>query len=95
MNDLQKAREKLDILDEKIISLLNKRMEIIKEIALFKKANNLPIIDALREKALIEENKKFINVEFHKYYKQLYKTILDVSKNYQHDLFEERLKECN
>lgn len=95
MDDLQKAREKLDIIDEKIFSLLNERMEIIKEIALFKAANNLPIIDALREKALIEENKKFINEEFHKYYKQLYKTILEVSKNYQHDLFEERLKECN
>ena len=43
-NTLEKYREHLDIIDHELFQLLAKRFEIIKEIALYKKENNIPIL---------------------------------------------------
>ena len=56
MKDLKQCREQLDIIDEKIIELFEKRMLVIKDVALYKKQNNLPIVDEEREKVMIKNN---------------------------------------
>lgn len=47
---IEKLRFKLDIINEKIISLLAKRRQITKEIAQLKKEIKLPVLDKDREK---------------------------------------------
>ena len=49
MKDL---RKQIDQTDQKIVELLAKRMDLVKEIAKFKKENNLPIQDEKREQEL-------------------------------------------
>lgn len=44
MNQLDEIRERLDICDKKIVSVLEERMDIIKEIMVYKKENGLPIL---------------------------------------------------
>lgn len=84
MKDLKQCREQLDSIDLEIIKLFEKRMSIIKDVAIYKKENNLPILDETREKIMILKNlKKLNNAELKEYYKAILETYLDVSKKYQ------------
>lgn len=84
MKDLKQYREELDSIDLEIIKLFEKRMSIIKDVALYKKENDLPILDETREKIMIQKNLKNLNnAELKEYYKAILKTYLDVSKKYQ------------
>ena len=77
--DLKKLREDIDAIDTLISSLIEKRMELVEQIAKIKKENNLPKEDLKREEEIINrltlEHKK---VE--KEIKELYKVIFDLSK---------------
>ena len=65
MKDLIKAREEIDLIDTEIIRLFEKRMDIVKDVAIYKIANKLPVLDSSRENAMLEKKKtgnfKFIS----------------------------------
>ena len=82
MKDLNEARIKLNDIDDKMKSLFIERMNIVKEIALYKKENNLPIFDAKREEEMKERLSKDTG-ELKEYYLELLNTILKESKKYQ------------
>lgn len=91
MKDLKQCREQLDIIDEKIIELFEKRMLVIKDVALYKKQNNLPIVDEEREKIMLQNNlEKFNNPELKQYYQTILKAYIDVSKQYQINLIKNK-----
>ena len=50
MSQLEEIRERLDLCDKKIVSVLEERMDIIKEIMVYKKENGLPILQPEQEK---------------------------------------------
>lgn len=84
MKDLKQCREQLDSIDLEIIKLFEKRMSIIKDVALYKKENDLPILDETREEMMLQKNLKNLNnAELKEYYKAILETYLDVSKKYQ------------
>ena len=58
MNDLNEARIKLNDIDDKMKSLFIERMNIVKDIAIYKKENDLPIFDAKREEEMKERLSK-------------------------------------
>jgi len=64
-NALQTLRHKIDTLDSQILELLNKRMEIVKEIGRLKKSNNALIYRPERERAILQrlasQNKGLLN----------------------------------
>ena len=87
MKDLKQCREQLDIIDKEIIKLFEKRMSVIKDVALYKKQNNLPIVDEEREKIILQNNlEKFNNPELKQYYQTILKAYIDVNKQYQINL---------
>jgi chorismate mutase len=49
MDDLEKLRQKINDIDEKILQLLYKRIKICKSVGTAKKKRGLPIRDASRE----------------------------------------------
>lgn len=53
--DLSKIRAAIDNIDDQIIELLKQRNDIAIEVAKYKLANNLPIVDKKRERAKIEK----------------------------------------
>ncbi len=59
--ELEKLRNQIDEIDEKILSLLNKRAELVIKVGEIKKVSNLPISDPARErkilKKILEKNK--------------------------------------
>ena len=79
---LNELRDSIDIIDKQLVELLQKRMRIVSDIAVYKKENNLPIYDANRE----NEMKKRLaegTLEIKDYYMNFLDTILTESKNYQ------------
>ncbi len=54
MNKLENLRKHIDIADEKIITLLAKRMNLARKIGKFKKEQGLPFIDRKRWDKVID-----------------------------------------
>jgi monofunctional chorismate mutase len=85
--DLSQARENIEDIDKQMAKLFEKRMECSREIAIYKKENNIPIYDATREKTLIEKNSSYIKNDMLKeYYLDFFRGLLEISKKYQEKL---------
>ncbi|MDO8511324.1 MAG: chorismate mutase [Nanoarchaeota archaeon] len=83
---LQEYRKKIDALDEQLLELVVKRLEICKEIAKYKLENKLPVQDQEREKIILQERieafqeKGFDDETF---IKELFEIIIKKSKDIQ------------
>ena len=53
--ELKDYREKMDAIDDQLLPLFLQRMEVAAEIAAWKKANGIPVLDAGRERAKLRE----------------------------------------
>ena len=81
INDL---RVEIDKVDSEIVKLFEQRMSISAQISKFKKANGLPLFDEERERALLESRVSMLeNDKLESYLKQLFKTLMELSKGYQ------------
>lgn len=81
--DLTKLREEINDVDKEIVELFTKRMSIAAEVAEYKKEHGLPVLDAARERALLERISQMAGDELGGYARTLYHTMMDVSKAYQ------------
>ena len=87
MEKLEIYRDLIDSVDNQIIELYVKRMEIVKEITKLKIENDLPVLDQNREKIMLEKNlEKIKDDEFKKYYKSVLEGFLKASKEMQKDV---------
>ena len=53
--DLQELRKQIDELDSSLLELLSKRMRIAREIGLYKKEHNLPVLQAGRYEEILDK----------------------------------------
>lgn len=84
MNKLEEARAKIEEIDRDMAKLFEARMQAVVQVAEYKKENNIPIFDPVREKALIEKNIQYIQTDdLKRYYTEYFETQLKVSKDYQ------------
>ena len=84
MNSLEEARKIIDEADEIIAQQFEKRMEAVKQIAEYKKANNLPILDQGREAQVIEKNSQRVKSEdLRPYYVNVITNMMAESRKYQ------------
>lgn len=82
--ELKDIRKEIDEIDKELVSLYIRRMKCSAEVAEYKKANDLPVLDASRERALLAKISELSGSEFEEYTRTLYSTILDLSRSYQH-----------
>ncbi|MDB5155639.1 MAG: hypothetical protein JWR50_346 [Mucilaginibacter sp.] len=52
---LEKARQKIDSLDKKLIEILGARERVVKEIGIYKAKNNIPSLQAARFQQVIDK----------------------------------------
>ena len=84
MNTLEEARQVIDEADKAIAEQFERRMNAVKQIAKYKKENNIPITDSSREKEITKKNSLRIeNAEFRPYYVTVISDIMAQSKKYQ------------
>lgn len=82
--DLLEIRNRIDEIDSKLVELLEERLNIVEEVAMFKKQTGKKIFDEVREKEVINKNiKKVKNKELEDYIKTIIQDIMSTSKEYQ------------
>lgn len=87
MEKLDICRHLIDSIDNSIIELYEKRMDVIKEITKYKIENGLPVLDQAREDSMLKKNlKKIKNEEYKKYYKDVLDGYLKASKKMQEEI---------
>ncbi len=89
MNKLDIAREQINKIDKKMAKLFEERMLAAEMVADYKKENGLPIYDASREEAIIENNSSYIEKdEIKKYYVNFLRDVMKISRNYQSSILQ-------
>ena len=90
MDKLTEARHKIEEIDREMAKLFIKRMGCSEMIAEYKSANGIPILDTGRENELIKRNEEYIeNERLKPFYNDFMKSVLNISKQYQHKLMED------
>ena len=93
--ELSELRNQIDEIDKELVALFIKRMNCSANVAEYKREYNMPVLDASRERALIDKISEFSGEEFEDYARTLYSTILDLSRSYQHKKLGETSKLYN
>ena len=89
MNKLNTYREIIDEIDEKIINLYEKRMNVVKDVINFKLENNIPVTDSNREELMLNKNlNKIKDQNLKRYYHFVLEGFLKASKKMQNDIKE-------
>ena len=83
--EINELRLKIDSLDKEIVKLLTQRMGVSAEVAAYKTANGLPVLDKNREAALLEKIAA-LSGEMSDYTHEIYLEILKQSRAYQEKL---------
>ncbi|HEM3616858.1 TPA: chorismate mutase [Streptococcus suis] len=58
--DLDMIRSQINQLDGELVALLEKRMELVDQVAAYKRATGKPVLDTNREKAVLERVGKLV-----------------------------------
>lgn len=95
MEKLEICRDLIDSIDNSIIELYEKRMDIIKEITKYKIEKGLPVLDQNREDSMLKKNiEKIKNEKYKKYYKDVLDGYLKASKKMQEEIMD-IYRSCN
>ena len=81
--DLKDYREQIDEIDDQLVKLFARRMEVAKGISEYKKAQGLPILDAGREREKLSAICAKVEPEMRNYTSVLYSSLFELSRSYQ------------
>lgn len=81
--DLEKIRAQIDDIDDALVHLFIKRMELSAQVADYKKANSMPIYVPAREQAILKTVAEIAGDELSEYTCSLYAKIFELSRSYQ------------
>ena len=88
--ELGELRQGIDEVDRELVELFKKRMDLCASVAEYKRENGLPVLDASRERALLNKIAQLSGEDFEEYSRVLYATILDLSRAYQHSMLDSK-----
>ena len=81
---LDKQRAEIDAIDREIVSLFERRMQVVMDVARIKKENGMAIFDASREKEVIAKVQSYLkDATLKEELAEAYETLMKVSKDYQ------------
>ena len=84
---LDELRRKIDILNREIIRLFTERMEVSKQIAACKLARGLPVLDAAREAAVLDNVAAAAGADYAAPARALFQEIMRLSRAEQEKAF--------
>lgn len=88
--DLQDYRKEIDRIDRELVALFVRRMEVSAGIAAYKQAHGLPVLDAAREQAKLQQVAELAPEQLRPDTAELYRTLFALSRGYQQRLQEEQ-----
>lgn len=78
MDGLKKMRVEIDELDLQLMELLNRRYQLSKEIGIYKKENNIQVLDLKREHEILDKARAYSEEVYHVFFK-----VIEESKKLQ------------
>lgn len=81
--DLKELRGQIDEIDDQLVALFNKRMDIAAAIGDYKKANNMPVFVPAREREKLKDVAEKAGPEMANYTRVLYSMLFELSRSYQ------------
>ena len=90
MKDLLESRKEIDLIDDRIVQLFQRRMDICKDVADFKLSTGKPVLDRKRELDKIADLKTKASNPFYAHgVEELYEQIMAMSRKMQYKLLNE------
>ena len=89
MTALDDYRKELDRIDEDMTQLLEARMRIAEKIAIYKQEHDVPVLDALREREVLDHITKSAAPDMAYYTRTMYSNIMEMSKDHQRKAVQE------
>lgn len=90
--ELLELRKEIDRIDMQIVDLFLKRMELCKQVAIYKSRNGLCINVPGREEEVLHSVQVHAGDEMSEYALRLYATLLELSKDYQRRTMDSEVK---
>lgn len=84
--NLEEIRKEISAINEEMLALFVKRMELSSQVAAYKIANGLPTLDRKREEAILQKVADNTSEEFRQYALEFFRNMMDLSKQYQETL---------
>ena len=81
--DLNELRSQIDNIDDQLVELFAKRMDIAAAIGDYKKENNLPVFVPARERETLKDVAEKAGPEMANYTRVLYSMLFELSRSYQ------------
>lgn len=81
--NIERLREEIDGIDDKLLDLIKERMGVVAQIAEYKKNNDLPVLDAKREREKLAKISDKTDDELKNCIRVLYSLIFELSRSYQ------------
>ena len=84
--NLEEIRKEISDINDEMLALFVKRMELSAQVAAYKKANGLPTLDRKREEAILQKVADNTTDEFRQFALEFFRNMMDLSKEYQETL---------
>ena len=84
--NLEEIRKDISAINDEMLALFVKRMELSAQVARYKKAHGLPTLDRKREEAILQKVADSTEEEYRSYAIKFFKYIMDLGKEYQDTL---------
>ena len=81
--NLEELRLEIDQIDRQMVELFKARMDAASQVAQYKKEKGLPVLDAGRERALLNKIGNQAGEDLADYAQSMYRTLLSASRSYQ------------
>ena len=85
MKDLSEIRVEIDKIDSELIELFKKRMDCAKAVGLYKKENNIPVLNQSRENEILDSVEEK-GGEYGSHARLLFSNIMELSRALQHNI---------
>lgn len=90
MKDLQETRKALDAVDRQIVALFEERMTLARDVAAYKIAHGLPVLDRSREEQVLDSRcAMLVDGYWSPAVRALFEQIMALSRQEQQRLLEE------
>ena len=84
--NLEEIRKEISAINDEMLALFVRRMELSSQVAAYKIANGLPTLDRKREEAILQKVADNTSEEFRQYALEFFRNMMDLSKQYQETL---------
>ncbi|WP_208560705.1 chorismate mutase [Marinilactibacillus kalidii] len=84
MSELEQYRQEIDAIDQDLTRLFEARLKTVLKVGDYKKAHDVPVLDASREQKVIEKNvARLKDKQFEEELTKFFQSMMDITKETQ------------